>query len=268
MYLYVLDLLGVFAFAAFGTHRALQVKMDVLGLFVCAAMTALGGGTVRAVVLGQTPSFFEDYNYIAVVVAGLLFAVILNHGFARLNPYLQVLDGIGLATFALVGASRAAAAGWGLGPMTLCALLTAAGGGVICDLLTGRRPQIFYGEFYAAPACAMGLLAWLARDHLADSHICLLLLAAVFTMHMLGVLCKWTVWRPHQTNPAADREEDTVRLSRAELNLPKQHLPRRGSGPGIRHSRTYPTRQSPATPPPARPGRDHRVHGSGPSWPR
>jgi uncharacterized membrane protein YeiH len=257
--MHVLDLVGVFAFAAYGAHRALQVRMDVLGVFACAAVTALGGGTVRAVLLRQPPSFFADYSSIAVVAVGLVFAIVVYQAFDRLDPYLRVLDAIGLATFALVGASKAAALGWGPGPMTLCALLTAAGGGVLCDLLTGRRPQIFYGEFYALPACVMGLLAWLVRDWLDDPLTCLLLVSAVFAVRMLGVLFKWTVWRPFQVSRTAGQDEETVRLSRAELNLPIQRVRHRAAGPGIRHGHASPPRQDRPAPPETWPRRGHHL---------
>jgi uncharacterized membrane protein YeiH len=216
--LYILDMVGVFAFSAYGAHRARQAGMDYLGVFVCAALTALGGGTVRAVVLQQSPGFFTDYLYIAFVVLGAGFSILAGLSFDRLDPPLKVLDAIGLATFALAGAVKAAEAGWGLGPMILCALLTGAGGGVLCDLLTGRRPELFYGEFYAPPACLMGLLAWLARDHLANAGVCILLVAAVFAVRVLAILLRWYVRRPRPATAVhAGWQYDTVHLSRASL---------------------------------------------------
>ena len=210
MTLYVLDMIGVFAFAAYGAHRAQQAHMDVLGIFVCAALTALGGGTIRAVVLQQPPTYF---TYIAFAAAGALFAVAAARCFHRLDPPLQILDALGLATFALSGASQAAAAGWGLGPMLLCAVLTGAGGGVLCDLMTGHRPQLFYGEFYAPPTLLMGLLAWLLRDRLDSATTCTTLVAAVFAIRMLALSLGWTVTRPRPLTPAPTWHHDTVQLA-------------------------------------------------------
>ena len=102
----------------------------------------MGGGTVREVVLHGTPAYLLDYTYVLVVGLATAFATVLFRRFNVVDRYLAVLDSLGLATFALLGASRAAEEGRGLSGMILCAALTAVGGGVICDVMTGKPPQL------------------------------------------------------------------------------------------------------------------------------
>ena len=215
MLLYVLDQVGVFAFSSYGAYRALQARMDLFGAFVCGGVVAMGGGTVREVVLHGTPIYLRDYMYVVSVVLGAAFATGFHGRFHAMDRYLRVLDGIGLATFALTGASRAADEGFGLGGMMLCAVLTGVGGGVICDLLTRRRLQLFHGDFYAVPALVMAVLAWIFKDHLTSPVIAMSLIALVFTLQMSALRLGWTLWCP--LPPAADAEADTVRMSRASL---------------------------------------------------
>src|SRR4030095_12769133 len=125
--------------------------MDLFGTFVCASLTALGGGTVREIVLHGRPGYFIDYVYVLVVAIGVALVIALYSYFAATSRWLLVLDAVGLATFAFIGANRAAQAGYGLGAMMFCAALTAVGGGVLSDLMSGRAPQLFYGDFYAVP---------------------------------------------------------------------------------------------------------------------
>jgi uncharacterized membrane protein YeiH len=217
-----MDLVGVFTFSAYGAYRALQARMDTLGAFVCGGLVALGGGTIREMVLHGTPRYLRDYRYALMVVLATGFAILLYRRFDVVDRYLLLLDGVGLATFALFGASRAAEEGFGVGAMMLCAALTAAGGGVICDLMTGRRPQLFYSGFYAVPALLMAILARLFRVHLANPVVAVGLIAVVFAVHLGALRLRWKLWRP--VPPIVDLGEmETVRMSRSQLIPPVKH---------------------------------------------
>lgn len=207
--LYALDLIGVFAFACFGAYKALQKRMDLFGVVTCAALTALGGGAIREVLIGSRPIFLSDPNYIGVVLGGVLFTVAAYHHFHKLNRYMLVLDAVGLTTFAYIGAHRATAAGLGLGSMIFFATLTGVGGGILCDIVLGRPSRLFYGDLYAVPAMTLGATYWLARPILTDARALILFLLLFFTMRLIALGLRWNLWRPHHGSaitPAPARE--------------------------------------------------------------
>lgn len=159
MLLYTLDLVGVFAFASFGAFLGIQKRYNAVGIFFCAALPALGGGTMRELLLGGTPVYFHDTSYLLVVMFAAVVTWYARSKFYRLQPILLILDAIGLSVFAYVGAARAQQAGFGAEVIILCALLTAVGGGLIAEAISGVRPHIFKRRsFYIEPALALALL--------------------------------------------------------------------------------------------------------------
>ena len=79
--IYVLDLIGTFAFAAYGAHVAIRKGFDIFGIFVAAFLTALGGGTLRELILGNVPFYFHDNNYVFVILVGYI--TIFNQDFLQ-----------------------------------------------------------------------------------------------------------------------------------------------------------------------------------------
>lgn len=193
---YALDQVGVLAFACYGAFHALQARMNVVGVFVCAGLVAVGGGTVREVILHGTPAYLLDYSYVLVVVLAAGASVVMYRVFHRVNRYLVVLDAIGLGAFALFGAMRAAEAGFGLGAMMLCGVLTAVGGGVICDLFVGRPPQVLHGDTAIVPAVLTVCLARLLRDHLAEPVVVIALVSFAVAVRLIILRQGWKLWTP------------------------------------------------------------------------
>lgn len=176
---HALSLLGTAAFALSGFMRAQQQNYNLWGAFMLAMMPALGGGTLRDLLIGgerHPPFIFQDGAYISVVLS----MVAIGALFARFSPshtietpqFLRaktLFDMIGMATYAVIGAEVAILAGlaWIWAPF--CAALTCAGGGMLMDVITGREPRTFTGVPYEEVAVGGGfvLLAGLA---LADAH--------------------------------------------------------------------------------------------------
>ncbi|GAA4752935.1 trimeric intracellular cation channel family protein [Gordonia alkaliphila] len=151
------ELIGTIAFAASGALMAVRRNLDVVGILLLAVATALGGGILRDVTIGNTPpNAFTDMRYlIAAVVTGM---VIFSWRVpARLTRWpLEITDAVGLGMFAVVG--TVVAYQWGLSApgAALLGLMTAVGGGVIRDMLSGQVPSVLRpGEhLYAIPALA------------------------------------------------------------------------------------------------------------------
>lgn len=187
MFLTLLDIIGTFAFAIFGANKAIEKKFDFFGIFICALVTAVGGGAIREMMLGNQPIFLRNYFYVYAVLLGVAVAIAIRHAFPKFKAIMLVIDAVGLSTFAVIGAQRADVSGLGIGAMISFAVLTAAGGGVISDILTQRKPQIFYRDFYATPAMLGGIGYYALRPHMHDPLVMYALLGGVFLLRLIKI---------------------------------------------------------------------------------
>ena len=152
----VLDLCGVFAFAALGGLSAAQRGLDLFGVLVIAFVTACAGGIVRDVLIGAVPpAAFRDGAYLAIALVAGSLAFIAGRAIQRGLLPLQLLDAAGLALFSVAGAQKALV--FGLEPVmaALMGVLTGIGGGIARDILLARVPEVFKPtEIYAVAALA------------------------------------------------------------------------------------------------------------------
>ncbi len=162
MLLYSLDLLGVAVFAASGVLAARDRDLDIVGIVVVAAITAIGGGTLRDLLLDRHPIFWiADSWYLVVITA----SAALTIAYVRVRPppvaTLLVADALGLALFALSGAKLAEDAGCQALIVVLMGTMTGVTGGVLRDVITAQVPLILRREIYAT-AAILGIGAYLA----------------------------------------------------------------------------------------------------------
>jgi uncharacterized membrane protein YeiH len=157
--LYYWDLLGVFLFGVSGAIAGRQKGMDIWGMYILALVTAVGGGTLRCMLIGDVPAFvLIDPAY--VVTAGLSVA------FARLFPFLwdvfsrevSILDALGLGIFVCIGTHVALDHGLAWWAAAGLGVVTATFGGVIRDVLRNDVPLVFRKEIYATAALGGSLL--------------------------------------------------------------------------------------------------------------
>lgn len=150
---YFLDLVGVAVFAVSGVLAARSRGLDLLGVVVIAAITAIGGGTLRDLLLNRYPLFWIlDAQYLTVVITSALLTV----GYVRVRPppgnALLVADALGLALFALSGAQVAEAAQCPPLIVVLMGMMTGVAGGVLRDVITAQVPLILRRDLYATAA--------------------------------------------------------------------------------------------------------------------
>lgn len=161
MLLYYLDLAGVAVFAVSGVLAARDRDLDLFGVLVVAAITAVGGGTLRDLLLDRHPIFWIIDTWYLVVI---LVATLLTVTYLRLRQppgiSLQVADAFGLGLFALSGAQYAEAAHSSPMIVVLMGTMTGVTGGVIRDVITAKVPLILRREIYAT-AAIIGVLAYL-----------------------------------------------------------------------------------------------------------
>jgi uncharacterized membrane protein YeiH len=157
--LVLIDLLGTLAFAISGASKAIYYKLDWLGLLVMAIVTGVGGGITRDLLLGSTPPLaLQNPNYIMVCIAGAFLTLVVEKRFRFFMKFVLIIDALGLGFFTAVGASKAAQMESGALAIVLLAMITAAGGGLIRDILVSEIPQVLRSDFYATTALLGGLL--------------------------------------------------------------------------------------------------------------
>ncbi|MEF7616970.1 trimeric intracellular cation channel family protein [Aquincola sp. MAHUQ-54] len=155
MLLRVLDLLGVAVFAVSGALAGIGAQLDLLGILVLASVTAVGGGTIRDLLLNRYPIFWiEDPWPVFSIFAATTLTLIWVHSIAVPTNALLIADAFGLSLFAMSGARIAESRGCRAPVIVLMGTLTGAGGGVVRDLLSAKVPLILRQDIYASAAIA------------------------------------------------------------------------------------------------------------------
>ncbi|QBZ83198.1 membrane protein [Hydrogenovibrio crunogenus] len=187
--LYYLDLLGTVVFAMTGLLAASRKQLDLFGAIVIAMVTAVGGGTLRDLILDQ-PVFWVEHNiYIYVVVFSTLFLFF----YARIKEIpvklLLYLDALGLAVFSVIGAQKAMALGLSDPIIIMTGVMTGVVGGVIRDVLMGEVPLIFRKEIYAtASFIGISLLLVLVHLNLPVDLAVILSVMVIFSLRIWAIL--------------------------------------------------------------------------------
>jgi uncharacterized membrane protein YeiH len=188
--LLVLDLTGTFAFALNGALTALRAtRLDIVGVVTLGMITALGGGTIRDVLLDALPpATFVDWRYLAVAAGGGLIAFVSGQHLARLTGPINALDAAGLSLFAVTGALKGLDLGFGAAQAILVGAITGVGGGTIRDVLIRRVPSVLSSGLYAIPALIGAAAVVLPRLAGASGAVVTMGAAALcFLIRMVGV---------------------------------------------------------------------------------
>ena len=200
-----LDIIGVASFAVSGAMVAIHRRADLFGVLFLALMTALGGGIIRDMILGQIPPrMFTSYVYIAVAVASALAVFIAarigkekyRRNEARLDAIDNFFDAIGLAAFTVSGANIAIEA-YGMGNPVLAVAMgmtTGFGGGMIRDVLTNAMPMVLTKHVYAVASLAGALLYYGMLCLHVPVLICdTVAMVVIFAIRMLATKYKWNL---------------------------------------------------------------------------
>lgn len=156
-----LDLAGVAVFAASGALAAIAAHLDLLGVVVLASITAIGGGTLRDLLLNRHPVFWiQDTRPLLVILLATAATLVWTRFLPVPAQGLLLADALGLALFAICGAQVAEAAGCRLPVVVLMGTLTGCGGGLVRDVLTARVPLLLRADIYAT-AAVLGILVYL-----------------------------------------------------------------------------------------------------------
>ena len=159
--IYVLDILGTFAFAISGALVASDKKFDLFGVVIIAFVTAVGGGMLRDVLIDAHPiNWIGDLNYLWTILTAVIFTFLFKSKIAHLSKTMFLFDTIGLGVFTLLGLEKGLS--FDLHPIIalIMGMISAVFGGVLRDVLTNKIPLIFEKEIYAS-ACLAGGITYL-----------------------------------------------------------------------------------------------------------
>ncbi|MFV1861293.1 trimeric intracellular cation channel family protein [Bacillus amyloliquefaciens] len=159
----LLSVIGIIAFAVSGAIVAMEEEYDILGVYILGVVTAFGGGAIRNLLIGVPVSaLWEQGAFFQIALASVtivfLFPKLLLRHWSKWG---NLSDAIGLSAFAIQGALYAVKMGHPLSAVIAAAVLTGSGGGIIRDLLAGRKPLVLKAEIYAVWAALGGLIVGL-----------------------------------------------------------------------------------------------------------
>lgn len=186
-------MLGTIAFAVSGVYAAMEKRLDIFGVLIIAFVTAIGGGTVRDMMIGDTPvAWIRNINYTVVILATVAVVIAFRSYIKNFKKTLLVFDSIGLGMFTIFGIQKGLM--FDLHPVVCVALGTITGcfGGVIRDMLLNNIPIIFHKEIYASACIAGGTVYFVLRifginEDLNDAISILM----TFLIRMLAIRYDW-----------------------------------------------------------------------------
>lgn len=187
-----IETLGTIAFAISGTFAAMQRRLDPFGVLIIAFVTSIGGGTVRDLLLGDTPvAWMRDVNYCLLILLTCIGTIFFKTHIKKFKVTLFLFDSMGLGLFTMLGIQKGMM--FGLSPGICVALGTITGcfGGVIRDTLLNTIPLIFHKEVYAT-ACILGGVLYYALKYfdVEDDVATIAVIAFIFVLRIIVVRYK------------------------------------------------------------------------------
>ena len=207
-FIFILELIGTVAFASSGVMIAIEKKMDIFGVNVLGATTAVGGGIMRDIILGLTPpgAFSHPvYVLVAALTSTILFVIAYAKPTAfesrvKTDYYDKLMfwcDTAGLGIFTVVGIQAAvrAVGGENVFFFVFIGTLTGVGGGVLRDIMAGETPYILVKHIYACAAIAGGIVCVVGRTAFGEAYGTILGLAATVLLRFLAAHFRWNLMR-------------------------------------------------------------------------
>jgi uncharacterized membrane protein YeiH len=193
---YVLDILGTFAFAISGALVALDKKFDIFGVIIIAFVTAVGGGMLRDVLINAHPiNWIGDLNYLYTIFSAVLFTFLFKSKIAYLSKTMFLFDTIGISVFTLLGLQKGLS--YELHPLValIMGMISAVFGGVLRDVLTAKIPLIFEKEIYAS-ACLVGGVTYLVLNYFKVDENINFIISAFVVITIRAVAVKFSLELP------------------------------------------------------------------------
>lgn len=192
----VIEFLGTFAFAISGIRWASYKKFDWFGGYVVGLATAIGGGTIRDVMLGVTPFWMTNSIYIICTAAALVLGIIFKKAIVKFSSTWFLFDTLGLALFTIAGIQKTLYAGFPFWVAIIMGCITGVAGGIIRDVLINEVPLIFRKEIYAVACILGGFVYWVGLSLGVNLEITVVLsFITVVVVRLIAV--KYHISLPH-----------------------------------------------------------------------
>jgi uncharacterized membrane protein YeiH len=187
-----MDIIGTFSFAVAGALAAMSKKLDPFGVLILSFVTAIGGGTVRDLLLGVHPvSWLTDMRAVSTILAGSCLSLFFANRLKQFFKLLTIFDALGLGFFTLVGIEKGIAHGLQPGICIALGTITGCFGGVIRDVLLNNVPLVFQKEIYASASIAGGIVYYIAH---ANMGIEIAFVAGFVTIVVIRLLALYYHW--------------------------------------------------------------------------
>lgn len=192
-FLHVIDILGTFSFAVSGAFFAMEKKLDPFGVLILSFVTAIGGGTLRDVMIGNLPvGWLRDETATIVIFGAAIGSILFSQWLKKINTTLFLFDALGLGLFTIIGIEKGLELNFSIGVCIALGTITASFGGVIRDVLLNNVPLVFRKEIYALASIIGGLFYFVLNKNSnlnndAAKIICILL---IFIIRLLAVKYK------------------------------------------------------------------------------
>ncbi|MEY4085191.1 MAG: hypothetical protein RL074_978 [Bacteroidota bacterium] len=190
-----LDTIGILVFAMSGALTAIYKKLDLFGVYCIAFVTALGGGTLRDVLIGRTPvGWMLNIDYVYIITLGFVLSIVFNRYLERLRTSMLLFDTIGLGVFTLIGLEIGQEYHLNAVVCIILGTITATFGGVIRDILCAEIPVLFRKEIYATLCIVGGILFFILQElQVASNSISLIVVSFIISFRLIAFKNNWSL---------------------------------------------------------------------------
>lgn len=192
--LIIMDHVGVFFFAVSGLIAAAERNLDVLGGFIIAFITALGGGTVRDLLLNTEIAWLFSYSHMITVIGASIVGILFSKSMRRLRKTFFIFDTIGISLFTILGVQKSLEYDHLAITAIFLGMISATFGGVIRDVLCNEIPLIFRKEIYAIP-CLTGASVYILGSYLGVVHPQVLFFVSIAVIGVFRTLAVYYSWK-------------------------------------------------------------------------
>ena len=191
-FLYIIDILGTISFAVSGAFLAMEKKLDAFGVLVLAFVTAIGGGTLRDIMIGNLPvSWLKNETATIVIFCSAIVTMFFGRYLKHLTTTLFLFDALGLGLFTIIGIELGIEKNFSIGVCIALGTITACFGGVVRDVLLNNIPLLFRKEIYALACIAGGLVYFLLMRMNIDTDLSkILCILIIFFIRVVAVRYK------------------------------------------------------------------------------
>lgn len=193
-FLFLIEVVGTFAFAISGIRLAAYKQFDLFGAYTVGLVTAIGGGTLRDLLLDIPVFWMQTWSYLAVTGIALVVVILFRRILISMNKTLFIFDTVGLALFVVIGIQKSIAADYPMWVAIVMGVITGSFGGVVRDILINEEPLFFRKDIYATACIAGGMVYWLSAALGLTDIICQSVCGAVIIIvRMLAIHYNWSL---------------------------------------------------------------------------